>query len=442
MRTTAKTTTRTTTGTTTKTTTGTTARTRTGTGISTGAGTLIAALLLGQLLWATTAHAQTADDILNILTKKGTITRQEADSIRRESTIRLNRSEAAADSFPLRLGRSLSLSGYTQVVYQNFEHPVVGKITDGFTIKRARLDFQGHFSSQFDYRLLADFIGQSGANGTAATGGQLISPFLVEAYIVYKPFAGLNVKAGQMIVEFGPENTTQDRNLDLIERSQVVNALVARKGDAANGLVDSIGNQNGRDIGIQLNGSLVRLEGRHLIDYYVQLLNGAGINTLDNNPSKDIDARLVIHPLRFLSLGGSYYDGFDRFTGTPAKDQLRTRWGLESVLDLDRLSVKGEYIHGQDGTTDLKTGTTATIHQGWYGQLGYFILPRHLQGVFRYDWYDPNTAKSNIKSTYYDFGLNYFFNVWTKVQVYYSLRDQEGPAINNNMFEAQLQLAF
>jgi phosphate-selective porin len=402
----------------------------------------IAALFTGSLLWTTAAHAQTADDILNILTRKGTLTQQEADSIRRESATRQRQTEAIADSFPLRLGRSLNLSGYSQVVYQNFEHPVTGKITDGFSIKRARLDFQGHFSSQFDYRLLVDFVGQSGANGTAPTGGQLISPFLVEAYIVYKPFTWLNVKAGQMIVEFGPENTTQDRNLDLIERSQVVNALVARKGDAANGLVDSIGNQNGRDIGIQLNGSLFRTQDRYLLDYYVQLLDGAGINTLDNNQSKDVDARLVLHPLRFLSLGGSYYDGYDRFTGTPTKDQLRTRWGLEANLELNNLSVKSEYIHGQDGITNLKTGASATLHEGWYGQVGYFILPRHLQAVFRYDWYDPNTAKSQVNSTYYDFGLNYFFNVWTKVQVYYSARNQQGPATNNNLFEAQLQLAF
>ncbi|HET6254767.1 MAG TPA: porin [Puia sp.] len=404
--------------------------------------TLIAALMLSPLLWITTAQAQTSDDILNILTKKGTITEKEADSIRRESTARQRISEATADSFPLRLGRSLSLSGYSQVVYQNFEHPLAGKYADGFTIKRARLDFQGRFSSRFDYRVLVDFVGQSGANGTAPTGGQQISPFLVEAYITYKPFTWLNVKAGQMIVEFSQENITQDRNLDLIERSQVVNALVARKGDAANGLVDSLGNQNGRDIGIQLNGSLVRIEGRHLIDYYVQLLDGAGINTLDNNQSKDIDARLVLHPLRFLSLGGSYYDGFDRFTGSTTKDQLRTRWGVEANLEWTNLSIKGEYIHGQEGSANGKTGAVATKHEGWYGQVGYFILPRHLQGVFRYDWYDPNAAKTQVNSSYYDFGLNYFFNVWTKVQVYYSVRNQEGPAINNNLFEAQLQLAF
>jgi phosphate-selective porin OprO and OprP len=402
----------------------------------------IAALLMGSLLWPTTTHAQTADDILNILTRKGTLTQQEADSIRRVSADRQHLNDAASDSFPLRLGRSLSLSGYTQVGYQVFQHPVLGKYSDGFYIKRARLDFQGHFSTKFDYRLLVDFVGQSGANGTAPTGGQLISPFLVEGYITYKPLDWLNIRVGQTYVQFGPENTTQDRNLDFIERSQVVNALVARKGDAANGLVDSIGNQNGRDIGIQLNGSLFKFEGRHLVDYYFQLLDGAGINTLDNNQSKDIDARLVLHPVRILSIGGSYYDGYDRFTGTPTKDQVRTRWGLEAVLDWNALSLKSEYIHGQDGSTNLKAGTVATTHQGWYGQIGYFILPRYLQGVFRYDWYDPNTAKSEVKSTYYDFGLNYYFNVWTRIQLYYSLRNQQGPTITNNLFEAQLQLAF
>lgn len=394
------------------------------------------------LIWTSAAKAQTADDVLHILTQKGTITENEADSIRRQSAARQRQSDAIADSFPLRLGRSLSLSGYSQIVYQNFAHPLPGKAVDGFAIKRARLDFQGHFSSQFDYRVLIDFVGQSGANGTAPTGGQQISPFLVEANITYKPFDWLNVKAGQMIVQFSQENITQDRNLDLIERSQVVNALVARKGDPASGLVDSIGNQNGRDIGIQLNGSLVRLEGRHLIDYYVQLLDGAGINTLDNNQSKDIDARLVLHPFRSLSLGGSYYDGFDRFTGSPAKDQLRSRWGIEADLELNNLSVKSEYIRGQEGATNLKTGSTATTHEGWYAQVAFFVLPRHLQGVFRYDWYDPSTTKNQVNSTYYDLGLNYFFNVWTKVQVYYSLRNQENSTIHANLLEAQLQLAF
>ncbi|HEV9037374.1 MAG TPA: porin [Puia sp.] len=400
-------------------------------------------LLLSVLLATLASGAQTTNDLLKLLTQKGTITQQEADSIRRDFSARQRKEEQTADSFPLRLGRSLDLSGYTQAVYQNFQHP--GKYFDGFSIKRARLDFQGHFASQFDYRLLVDFAGASATSGTAPTGGALISPTLIEANITYKPFHFLQIRAGQLYVAFSQENMTQDRNLDLIERSQVVSALVGRKGDAANGLVDSVGNQNGRDIGIQAAGSFFRLRDAYFLDYTVQLLNGAGINSPDNNASRDIDARLVIHPAKFLSLGGSYYNGVDRFMTSPAKDQKRIRYGGELAVNLSSLSLKGEYIRGQEGSgsaADHGTDPAITIHEGWYAQIGYFLLPRKLQGVFRYDYYDPNTAKTQTASTYYDFGVNYFFNVWTKIQVYYSLRNQEGPAINNNLFEAQLQLAF
>ena len=393
-------------------------------------------LLLGALMLTTTLRAQTTDDILKIMVRKGTLTQQEADSLRKDYNTRVRREQATADSFPLRLGRSLDLSGYTEVTYTNYEHPSPGKYYDGFGVKRARLDFQGHFSSKFDYRLLFDFVGHSGANGTAPTGGQQISPFLVDAWITYKPFTWLQLKAGQQYVAFSQENLTQDRNLDMIERSQVVNTLVARKGDAANGLVDSIGNQNGRDIGVQVFGNIGKLKDHYLLDCYFQVLNGAGINTLDNNQSKDIDARLAVHPLKWITIGGSYYDGYDRFTSNLNKDQLRTRWGADVAVVQDRWSVKGEYLRGQEGAHN------PTKHDGWYGQAAYFFLPKQLEGVVRYDWYDHNTAKTDEKSTYYDLGLTYYFNVWTKIQVYYSVRNQQGPAINNNLFETQFQLAF
>ncbi|HVS96146.1 MAG TPA: porin [Puia sp.] len=400
-------------------------------------------LLLCMLLATLAAQAQSTDDLLRLLTAKGAISEKEADSIRRDYYARMRRADATADSFPLRLGRSLDLSGYTQSVYQNFQHP--GKYYDGFSIKRARLDFQGHFGGRFDYRLLVDFAGSTGSSGTAPTGGALISPALIDANITYKPFHFLQVKAGQMYVAFSLENLTQDRNLDLIERSQVVNALVARKGDAAGGLVDSVGNQNGRDIGIQAGGSLIRLKDAWLVDYTVQVLNGAGLNTPDNNPSKDIDARLVFHPLKIVTVAGSYYNGLDRFTSSPARDQKRTRWGTEAAVNYSGVTFKGEYIRGQEGgasSADHGAGAGLIVHEGWYGQLAWFFLPHRLQAVVRYDYYDPDTAKRAVKSTWYDVGLNYFFNVWTKVQVYYSLRSRQNAAPNNNFFEAQLQLAF
>lgn len=384
--------------------------------------------------FARNASAQTADDLLNLLTKKGTISQGEADSIRSNYATRQRDDNTRLDSFPLSIGRLLRLSGYTQVRYQNYEQ--AGKYNE-FDIRRARLDFQGEFSPKWGYRLLIDFVGATGAAGTAPTGGALVSPTLLDAFIAYKPLDFLKITAGQFVIPFSLENLTQDRSLETIDRSQVVSALVARKGDASNGLVDSIGNQNGRDIGIQLSGSLIRIENRYFADYYIALLNGAGINTLDNNQSKDIDARLVLHPFKILDIGTSYYNGFDKFTSSPTRSQNRIRWGAEAALNYNLLSLKGEYIKGEDGTNN------PIIHEGWYVQGSYFLWAKHLQGVFRYDVYDPNTikGKTDLTSTYYVYGLNYFFNVWTKLQVNYSRRTGN-QNIQNDVFSAQLQLSF
>ena len=86
-----------------------------------------------------------------------------------------------------------------------------------------------------------------------------LSPLLLDAYAVYKPLSFLRITAGQFLIPFSRENTeTPDRDLLTVDRSQVVNALVARSGDGSNGLQDSIGNQNGRDIGIQASGTFLK----------------------------------------------------------------------------------------------------------------------------------------------------------------------------------------
>jgi len=377
---------------------------------------------------------QSTSELLNLLTQKGTITQKEADSIRDEYNKKQKAIESKSDSFPLSIGRLLRLSGYTQISYQNFQSP---PNTNGFSVRRARLDFQGDFSTKWGYRILFDLVGASGTNGTAPTGGPLFSPELLDAHISYRASSFLKITVGQFLLPLSQENLTPDRSLETIDRSQVVSALVARKGDVSNQLIDSIGNQLGRDIGIMLNGSLIKIEDRYFVDYYLALINGAGINTLDNNQYKDINGRLVFHPFKILDVGVSYYNGFDIFFSSPGISQERVRLGTEFALNYNLLSVKGEWIQGKEGNTD------PIVHQGWYLQGSYYLWPKHVQGVFRYDRYDANEAKAkNLEtSTYYVFGLNYFFNVWTKIQMEYSWRT-ENPAVHNNAFAIQLQLGF
>jgi phosphate-selective porin OprO/OprP len=404
---------------------------------------LIAIIIL--VLSASIVKAQSPDDILNILIKKGTITQQDADSIRAEAAIKKQEAIAKEKAFPVSAGGKLfQISGYTQVRYQYFQNQ---KLTpaSGFDIRRARLDFTGSFDPKWSYRLLIDFVGSSGQTGsingtslTAPTSGSLLAPTLLDAYAVYKPFGDyLKFTAGQFSIPLSLENASPDRTLETVDRSQVVNALVARKGDGSNGIVDSIGNQNGRDIGIQASGNLFKFQDRNIVDYYVGLFNGAGIDVADNNKSKDLATRIVLHPLSFLSIGGSYYNGYDKFTDGTNAD--RFRWGGELAINYNALAVEGEILSGQDGNTLSRHYD----HKGGYAQASYFFLPKKLQAVFKYDTYDPNTNAKNLTSTYYILGVNYYFTSFSKIQLDYRKADGKG-AVNhdNDLFSAQFQIAF
>jgi phosphate-selective porin OprO/OprP len=410
------------------------------------------------LLFAVKASAQTSDDVLNILIAKGTISQQEADSIRAAAAIAKQDDKAKTKVFPLGLSKAFQLSGYTQVRYQSY--PKANR-ADGFDIRRARLTLAGNVSTKWEYGLQVDFVGgtlsaPAGSNTTPSTKTTALAPTLLDAYIAYKYADYLKFTAGQFLLPFSAENNISDRNLELADRSQVVNALVSRKGDGSNGIIDSLGNNNGRDLGIQLSGSFIKVGGRYIVDYYAGLFNGAGINVADNNESKDFSGRLLIHPFKILTIGGSYYNGYDRFATTGpnnTKDQLRTRWGAELALNYKAFSLRSEFIRGQDGNDrHLASQPQPAIHQGWYAVAGYFILPSKLQAVVKYDTYSPEVnpkfAGLNTESdanTYVIFGVNYFFNSNVKLQANYSWRTEQGkiPAVQyNDVATLQLQLGF
>ncbi|HMG81911.1 MAG TPA: porin [Ferruginibacter sp.] len=405
------------------------------------------------MLMAFHASAQTSDDVLNILVQKGTITQSEADSIKAKAAAAKQDEKAKVKIFPLGMSKLFQLSGYTQIRYQTY--PKANK-PDGFDIRRARLLLQGSITSKWDYGIQIDFVGGSastpaGANTT--TTNTVITPTLLDAYISYKAADYLKFTAGQMLLPLSAENNVSDKVMETVDRSQVVNALVARKGDGLNGIIDSIGNQNGRDLGIQLSGSFLKIQGRYIFDYYAGLFNGAGMNEPDNNESKDFSGRLVIHPFKILTIGGSYYNGYDRFAKTPTKDQQRTRWGTELTLNYKALSIRSEFMRGQDGNDrHLAAQLTPAIHQGWYAQACYFVVPNKLQAVFKYDTYSPivNPASPGLNkikdaNTYLIFGVNYFFNPTVKLQADYSWRTEQGdiPAVQyNDVATIQLQLGF
>jgi hypothetical protein len=253
----------------------------------------------------------------------------------------------------------------------------------------------------------------------------------MDAYAEIKLNDYFNITVGQFRIPFSLENLTSMNKFELIDFSQNVDAFTARGKDV-------IGNQYGRDIGIQLGGTLIKSGSKTLAEYRLGVFNGSGINIADTaNDAKDIVGRLIINPMKGLTFGASYYNGWGKaikptseFIG---RSQARNRFGIEASYTTARLSLKSEYIQGKDGNTDKA---------GWYILAGYYIIPQKLQVVAKYDTYDPNTDTDKNITTNYVAGVNYNFNSWSRLQAFYTLREEQGTSVDNNYLSFQYQIGF
>ena len=304
--------------------------------------------------------------------------------------------------------KQIQINGYAQFRYQQFQ-PGAGKISSA-DLHRIRTTINGQISNVWQYLLQIEFAS---------------SPKALDAYVRYSPYDFLNLTAGQFKIPFSRENLCASNKLVMIDRSQVVEALVARSGDV-------VGNQNGRDIGIKIDGHIINYDGRFLFDYAIGLFNGAGINTADNNNAKDFCGRFVVHPFTGIDLGTDYYNGYDIW-GNSGIAQQRTRFGLEANFDFTSVNLSMEYISGNNGSIK---------RNGWYVQLGYFVISNTLQVAAKYDAYNPNIDITGSALINYTLGVNYSINNWIKLQANYLVRREESNKENNDVTEIQLQVGF
>lgn len=63
-----------------------------------------------------------------------------------------------------------------------------------------------------------------------------------------------------------------------------------------------------------------------------------------------------------------------------------------------------------------------------------------LEPVVKYDHFDPDLTVDGDSHNNLTFGINYFFNDWTRLQVNYVMTQEENPIMNDMlMFQAQVK---
>ena len=218
------------------------------------------------------------------------------------------------------LKERISLAGYAQVGYTYDD--AGEKASNTFDIKRVIFMARGKITDKWSCYFMYSF---------ANTGK------ILEAYTEYQFLPQLTARIGQFKTMYTIENPMSPCFVELINcYSQAVNYLAG-----INGSDPLYGSNSGRDMGILIYGDLFKKK----LSYNFAVMNGQGINLKDKNNQKDIVGSLMVHPLDWLSVGGSFIKGkgfavADEQEGEAICRKMAEGINKESVRLLNHLSMR------------------------------------------------------------------------------------------------------
>lgn len=293
-------------------------------------------------------------------------------------------------------------------------------------------------------------------------GGQDRTIRLLEAYVTlldpWTPLHDHQLTMGQFNVPFGFELERSSSVRELPERSRAENVLFSGE----------------RDRGVKLENQWTER-----FKTSMALLNGGGVNSADyptTDPTRGKDfAGRARWSQGSWDVAGSYYFGrqVTALTG-PDVWTKKTRVGLDAqcfftVPRLGGTTLRGELYQGREANPDsartllttpstanpvrlLRTGANAehlaTDMLGWYAMLVQNLGER-AQWVVRYDTYDPNTDLDHDQYERWSFGLNAFYDGYTRATISYDVITTESSVgagrfrdPKDNLWTFQLQHKF
>lgn len=332
------------------------------------------------------------------------------------------------------------LSGYAIGQYQ-----YSGKYnseSNSFSLRMVRLSLDGRILNDFAYKL------QGQVNGNTTTLGE--SPRIVDVFIEWQKYDFIKIKVGQFKRPFTFENPMNPIDQGFMSYAQNVTNL--------SGFNDRTGehSSNGRDIGIQLQGDLLKIkEGRALLHYQIGVFNGQGINTKDVDNQKDIIGGLWVMPISGMRLGAFGWTGsYARKDNNGIKSLSKRRYAISGEYVTNDWTFRSEYIHStgygfktvyndktnlSETEVDYETGNKA---DGFYALAIAPIIKNKFHVKARYDMYRPSAEWNNSKA-YYEIGADYEFVKNLKISAEYILvNDRSLEKHNYSMIDTQLSFRF
>lgn len=370
-------------------------------------------------------------------------------------------SASAQENIPkLSVLSDIKFSGYVMSQYQYTGQD--SKESNSFNIRMVRMALEGRLMKDFYWKV------QLQANGNTSDLGS--SPRMVDAFAEWQKYEAFKIKAGQFKRPFTFENPMHPITQGFMGYSQNVSKLAGfsdRTGEHAS---------NGRDIGVQIQGDLIKnAAGRNLLHYQVGVFNGQGTNHKDVDQRKDVIGGIWVSPVKGLRIGAFGWTGSSARKGTwdvtdanhnVVKNEdgsVKTRSGVRSLSKnryafsaeyaANDWTVRSEYIHSQGYgfTKTLTSGkeTDCNVNyaagdqaDGFYALMIAPVISKKLYAKARYDLYRPR-AEWGTSRTQYEIGANYWIGKSIMIGAEYArINDRSLAKPDYNMIDVEFDVKF
>lgn len=354
----------------------------------------------------------------------------------------------------------IKFSGYVMSQYQYTGQD--SKESNSFNIRMVRMALEGRLMKDFYWKV------QLQVNGNTSDLGS--SPRMVDAFAEWQKYEAFKIKAGQFKRPFTFENPMHPITQGFMGYSQNVSKLAGfsdRTGEHAS---------NGRDIGVQIQGDLIKNAARrNLLHYQVGVFNGQGTNHKDVDQRKDVIGGIWVSPVKGLRIGAFGWTGSSARKGTwdvtdanhnvvknedgsvktqkGVRSLSKNRYAFSAEYAANDWTVRSEYIHSQGYgfTKSLTSGkeTDCNVNyaagdqaDGFYALMIAPVISKKLYAKARYDLYRPR-AEWGTSRTQYEIGANYWIGKSIMIGAEYArINDRSLAKPDYNMIDVEFDVKF
>jgi hypothetical protein len=312
--------------------------------------------------------------------------------------------------------------------------PVGTRDENGFRVRAAEIYFTGRLTPWSTYYGEVDFARQ----GEIAINSMYMDfyakdiPYLKDIY----PYIS-KLRVGQFREPFGIEQGTSQGLLDFVNRAYYTDLAVGQNGSSVDarvgdpglnpfGKTNSTGFIQQLDIGVELTGKVPQLFWSP--ELQVAVVNGAGRNFNDNNADKDFTGRLILTPTEGMKLYFAGYTGaafFNAAAGTSvlpnSTDVRRTRQGVMYTYIPPQLPELKLQGEYIEGADDGFRRRT------WYQYVLFrpFSFLPNFEPAYRYEQLTVDTNRPNSTLDRHTIGFNYYFHTNVKFTLNYEIKHDE-----------------